>query len=280
MKYYVKIYDEQGDKTSVYNEYGITISLKVDEDGFLEIPPKAYGENGYPFRIVTNAKKIECSYSEIFQIEANEATYIECNSCGIRYLEAEKVEKLECNGNPLDYICVPNAIDIEVYNCPILNEINAPKCEKISCSDCCFDDTVINEQDFPALQDLTISHTNIKEIKHSTLKTLNSKANKLSYLEVPNVEYISLLNENKLHKLNVPQAKYVDCGYSSLETIIADKAETLQLTENRFLKEVFAENVEFISIIDCDFIEVLQIPKETPVKGVTKTMETIFNLRR
>ncbi len=280
MKYYAKTFDEWGNKTKLYNKYFQEIILKVDENGYLEIPTGTFAENGYPFKLDTNAIKINCFGNNISELRANNATDINCSYCDIHWLEADKVEILNCTENPLNIIYTPKAVEIECEFCTNLEEINAPKLEKLICSDCKFSNQSIEETDFPYLKTLTMYRTNVKEVKHSKLEYLKSEVNQLENLELPNVENIFLMRENKLVKLDVPNAKSVNCQYSLVEIIICEKAEDITLVENRFLKQIFADKVSEISIYDCDEIELLEIPNNAKIIGIPKTMETIFNLRR
>ena len=174
MKYYVRTFDEQGNKTKLYNKYSQEISLKVDENGYLKVPKGTFAENGYPFKLYTNALKVECYSCNICELNANKATYIDCDRCDIYWLEADKVEILKCNKNPLNIIHAPKAVEIECENCSNIEEITAPKLEKLSCSECQFSYTIMQEADFPLLKELAIQDTNVTEIKFPNLKYLKT----------------------------------------------------------------------------------------------------------
>lgn len=280
MKYYVRIFDEWGEETRLYNKYDQKLSLKVDESGFLKIPEGTFAENGYPFKVSTNAVKVICNNSNICELQANNATYVECENCDIHWLEADKVETLKCRKNPLNVIYTPEAKEIECERCSNVEEINAPKLEKLSCSECQFSYTIMEDINFPMLKELNLQDTNLTEIKLPNLKKLNSNGNKLTNLELPNVDFVLLMNEHYLKILDIPNANNVSCKYSSVGTIICEKAQEINLVENRFLAQVFANRVQHITIFDCDNIDILKIPKDTDIQGISKTMETIFNLRR
>lgn len=279
MKYYVKIYDENGKRTAIYDKYHRELSIKVDENGVLRIPERTFSENGYSFQVETNADIVDCSYSQICKLIANKATYIECNGCKITYLEAQKVKKIECNNNPLDFLSVPKAEEVECKNCP-LTEINAPKVEKLVCSDCIFDNTEITDIDYPNLENLEIINTNIQTIKHSKLKYLDAVNNSIKKLELPNAESIYIHSEKNLNELDVLKAQKITCISTLIETIIADNTEKIFLKDNHFLKRIFAKNLKELSIYGSDYVEDMVIPKETEIKGVSQTMETIYELRR